>query len=100
MALLVEKYLIQVLKYYKNMTDMTETFTFSAMVQKENERYVSSCLELDISSQGKTIEEAVSNLKEAVKLHIEREGITLPVKRPFLTTFKVRGERSEAKKAQ
>lgn len=59
------------------------------MVQKENERYVSSCLELEISSQGKTIEEAVSNLKEAVELYIEKEDITLPVKRPFLTTFKV-----------
>ena len=68
---------------------MTEMFTFSAMVQKENERYVSSCLELEISSQVKTIEEAVSNLKEAIELYIEKEDITLPVKRPFLTTFKV-----------
>ncbi len=68
---------------------MTEMFTFSAMVQKENERYVSSCLELEISSQGKTIEEAVSNLKEAVELYIEKEDIALPVKRPFLTSFKV-----------
>ena len=68
---------------------MTELFTFSAMVQKENGKYVSSCLELDISSQGKTIEEAVSNLKETVELYIEKEDIALPVKRPFLTTFKV-----------
>ena len=68
---------------------MTEMFTFSAMVQKENGKYVSSCLELDISSQGKTIEEAVSNLKETVELYIEKEDIALPVKRPFLTTFKV-----------
>ncbi|AKB76815.1 hypothetical protein MSHOH_0332 [Methanosarcina horonobensis HB-1 = JCM 15518] len=77
---------------------MTEMFTFSAVVKKENEWYVSSCLELDISSQGKTIEEAVSNLKEAVEFHIEKEGITLPIKRPFLTTFKVRGKCSEEKK--
>lgn len=79
---------------------MTEMFTFSAMVQKENDLYVSSCLELDISSQGKTIEEAVSNLKEAVEHHIEKEGITLPIKRPFLTTFKVTRKRSSEKKAQ
>jgi predicted RNase H-like HicB family nuclease len=70
------------------------------MVQKKNERYVSSCLELEISSQGKTIEEAVSNLKEAVELHIEREDIILPVKRPFLTTFKVTGKRSREKEVQ
>ena len=82
-----------------DMTEMTETFTFSAMVQKKNEQYVSSCLELEISSQGKTIEEAVSNLKEAVELHIEREDITLPVKRPFLTTFRVTGNKTPSKRS-
>jgi predicted RNase H-like HicB family nuclease len=79
---------------------MTEMFTFSAMVKKENGRYAASCLELEISSQGKTIEEAVSNLKEAVELYIEREGLALPIKRPFLTTFKVTGKMSEEKKVQ
>jgi predicted RNase H-like HicB family nuclease len=79
---------------------MTEMFTFTAMVQKEGEWYVSSCLELNISSQGKTIEEAVSNLKKKVELYIEREGLTLPLKRPFLTTFKVAGKESEEKKSQ
>lgn len=80
---------------------MTEMFTFTAMVQKkEGEWYISSCLELNISSQGRTIEEAVSNLKEAVELHIEREGLALPIKRPFLTTFKVAGKGSEEKKSQ
>ena len=78
---------------------MTEMFTFSAVVQKENERYVSSCLELEISSQGKTIEEAVSNLKEAVELQIEKEGINLPIKRPFLTTFKVTGKMPRREKS-
>jgi len=79
---------------------MTEMFTFSAMVKKENERYVSSCLGLDISSQGKTIEEAVSNLKEVVEHHIEKDGIALPINRPFLTTFKVTEKRSREKKLQ
>jgi predicted RNase H-like HicB family nuclease len=79
---------------------MTEMFTFTAMVQKEGEWYISSCLELNISSQGKTIEDAVSNLKKKVELYIEREGLTLPLKRPFLTTFKVEGKVSEEKKPQ
>ena len=77
---------------------MTEMFTFSAMVQKENGRYVSTCLELNISSQGNTIEEAVSNLKEMVELHIEKEDIKLPIKHPFLTTFKVTEKRPGEKK--
>ncbi len=79
---------------------MKETFTFSAIVHKEGEQYVSFCLELDVSSQGETIEEAVSNLKEAVELYIEEEGITFPIKRPFVTTFKVTGKRSRARKLQ
>jgi len=72
---------------------MTRMFTFSAMVKKENELYVSKCLELDITSWGKTIEEAVSNLKEAVESYVEKENITLPIKRPFLTTFKITEKR-------
>jgi len=32
-----------------------ETFTFSAIVYEEDEQYVSFCLELDISSQGKQL---------------------------------------------
>lgn len=80
---------------------MTEIFTFTAMVQKkEGDLYISSCLELNVSSQGETIEDAVSNLKEAVELHIEREGLTLPIKRPFLTKFKVAGKRTEEEKSQ
>jgi len=42
----------------------------------------------------------VSNLKEAVELYIEIEGIDLPVKRPFLTKFKVKGKKTEDKKTE
>lgn len=79
---------------------MMGMFTFTAVVEKEGDLYVSSCLELGTLSQGKTIEEAVSNLKEEVELFIEREGLTLPIKRPFLTTFKVAGKISEEKKSR
>ena len=33
------------------------------------------CPELDVVSQGKTIEEAVRNLKEAIELHIDVMGL-------------------------
>jgi predicted RNase H-like HicB family nuclease len=33
------------------------------------------CPELDVVSQGRTIEEALSNLKEAVELYIEEMGL-------------------------
>ncbi len=43
----------------------------SAIIQRENEGYVSLCPELDVASQGDTVEEAKSNLKEALDLFFE-----------------------------
>jgi predicted RNase H-like HicB family nuclease len=43
----------------------------TATIHKEDDVYVSLCPELDITSQGDNIEEAKSNLKEAVELFCE-----------------------------
>ena len=48
---------------------------FTALITKEEKWYVARCVELGVVSQGKTIEEAQSNLKEAVELYIESFGI-------------------------
>lgn len=61
----------------------------SAVVHKEGDWYVSLCPELDIASQGKTIEDAVKNLREAVELYLEDEDVNLPDSEPFITTFEV-----------
>ena len=47
----------------------------TAIIKKGEKQYVALCPELDVVSQGKTIEEAVSNLKEAAELHLEVMGI-------------------------
>lgn len=44
---------------------MTQTFT--ATIWREDDGYVALCPELDIASQGDSIEEARANLKEAVE---------------------------------
>ncbi len=44
---------------------------FTAVINKEEKWYVAHCVELDVVSQGKTIEEAQVNLKEAVELYLE-----------------------------
>lgn len=44
---------------------------FTAVITKEENRYVSYYVELGVVSQGKTIEEAQLNPKEAVELNIE-----------------------------
>ena len=40
-------------------------------IYKENEHYVAQCLNVDVSSFGNTIEEAINNLTEAVELYFE-----------------------------
>ena len=43
----------------------------TAIIEKEGSGYVALCPELDIVSQGDTIEKARSNLREAVELFFE-----------------------------
>lgn len=43
----------------------------TALIEKEGDMYVALCPELDIASQGTTIEEAHANLKEALTLFLE-----------------------------
>lgn len=47
----------------------------TAVITKEENWYVAHCVELGVVSQGKTIEDAQLNLKEAVELYIESFGI-------------------------
>lgn len=47
---------------------------FTAVITREDKWYVAHCVELGVVSQGKTIEEAQSNLKEAVELYLESFG--------------------------
>ena len=44
---------------------------YTAILEKEGDLYVALCPELDIASQGATVEEAIANLKEAVELFLE-----------------------------
>jgi predicted RNase H-like HicB family nuclease len=43
----------------------------TAIIEREEDGYVSLCPELDIASQGDTIEEARDNLREALELFFE-----------------------------
>ena len=47
------------------------TSSYTAIVEKEGNLYVALCPELDVASQGTTVEEATANLKEAVELFLE-----------------------------
>ena len=49
---------------------------FAATTWREGEWFISQCLEVDIASQGKTEEEALANLREALELHFEEPQAT------------------------
>jgi predicted RNase H-like HicB family nuclease len=44
---------------------------FTAIIEREDYGYVALCPELDVASQGDTIEEARANLQEALELFLE-----------------------------
>jgi predicted RNase H-like HicB family nuclease len=44
---------------------------FTAIIEREGNGYVSLCPELDIASQGNSVEEARNNLAEALELFFE-----------------------------
>lgn len=48
---------------------MTKRLT--AIIEREGDGYVALCPELDVASQGETIDEARSNLQEALELFFE-----------------------------
>lgn len=58
--------------YHWLMGDQAKTHQqFTALIEREGDGYVSLCPELDIASQGDTVEEARNNLAEAVELFFE-----------------------------
>jgi predicted RNase H-like HicB family nuclease len=60
--------------------------TFTAVLHKEGNLYVADCPEVGTVSQGKSVEEAVANLKEATELFLE-EFPPENSSRPLVTIF-------------
>ena len=53
--------------------------------------FVALCPEFDVASQGKSVEEALSNLKEALELYLKDEDVEKPAETeaPIVTIVKV-----------
>lgn len=66
---------------------------FTAIIEKENDGFVALCPELDVASQGNTVEEAKSNLQEAIELffeHASKEEIVSRLKTDvFITNMQI-----------
>ncbi len=60
--------------------------TFTAILHKEEDLYVAECPEVGTFSQGASIEEAVSNLKEATEVYIAEFPLA-DAPKALMTTF-------------
>ena len=47
--------------------------SIKVFVHKGDNYYIAECLEIAVVTQGKTLDETMTNLKEAVSLHLEDE---------------------------
>lgn len=59
------------------------TRKFHATVWHEGKWFVAQCLEVDVASQGKTEQDALDNLREALELHFEEPQVTLRTQNSF-----------------
>ncbi len=71
---------------------MQETTKMMRMiaVSKEDNWYVATDIQTQVASQGKTAEEAISNVKEALELYFEENGVDdIGSELPMVTTIEV-----------
>jgi predicted RNase H-like HicB family nuclease len=47
-----------------------------AVIRKGETHYVAECLEVPVVTQGRTLDETIANLQEAVALHLEDEDLS------------------------
>jgi len=68
-------------------------FKGTVVIKREENWFVANCLENNIASQGKTLDESIENLKEAIALYYEDEtkaDLTIPDQdQIFITTLEM-----------
>jgi predicted RNase H-like HicB family nuclease len=58
----------------------------TAAVLHEPPLYVARCLEVEVTSQGKTVEEALANLREALELYFEDQPLPEGMEPPIIAS--------------
>jgi predicted RNase H-like HicB family nuclease len=62
---------------------------FTAAVTHEPPWYVARCLEVEVTSQGVTSDDALANLKEALELYFESEPLPEDLQPPRIETVEI-----------
>jgi predicted RNase H-like HicB family nuclease len=61
----------------------------TATVNKDGNWYVARCLDVEVASQGETIEESLANLREALELYFEDQPLPAPTE-PLVAPIEIR----------
>ena len=67
-------------------------YRFTTIITQEDKWFVARAVELGVVSQGKSVEEAENNLKEAVELYLENEKVSDKIyseHAPIITSLEV-----------
>ena len=62
---------------------------FTAAISHEPPHYVARCLEVEVASQGDSVEEALANLKEALELYFEDKPLPEGVEPPMIASVEL-----------
>lgn len=62
----------------------------TAAISQEEDLYVARCLEVEVTSQGDSVEEALTNLQEALELYFEDMPLPRGLKPPLVAPVEVR----------
>ena len=62
---------------------------FTAAVTHEPPWYVARCLEVEVTSQGETVEDALENVKEALELYFEDAPVPDANEPPIIATVEI-----------
>lgn len=66
-----------------------KSMRLTAAVTKEGKWHIARCLEVEVTTQGETIEEALHNLKEALELYFEDSPPREPSASPIIAPIEI-----------
>ena len=67
---------------------MTE-LQLTAAITREGTWYVARCLQVEVASQGETVEHSLDNLREALELYFEDEPLPADVQAPIIAPVEI-----------
>lgn len=61
----------------------------TAALTRDGGWYVARCLEVEVTSQGRTVEDALANLREALELYFEDAELPTELEPPIIATIRL-----------